>query len=159
LANLFADDLRSPYLAGLWLEGLWYTLSWYRYRKENTERPKDYIAPSWSWASINAAVNWLIQLPGIYIKKRVEIIDAAVEHIGDPFGQVSHGWIRVTGLLVENISPSNLGQASFLDVIYPDYPLEPPPVKFHCLLLGETISCTESYFLLLAISTKYPNMY
>jgi hypothetical protein len=27
LAKLFADDLRSPYLAGLWLEGLWYTLS------------------------------------------------------------------------------------------------------------------------------------
>ncbi|KAH8600172.1 heterokaryon incompatibility protein-domain-containing protein, partial [Bisporella sp. PMI_857] len=51
LARLFADDLCSPYLAGLWLEGLWYTLSWFRPDHEGGERPKDYIAPSWSWCS------------------------------------------------------------------------------------------------------------
>lgn len=29
LARLFADELCSPYLVGLWLEVLWCTLSWY----------------------------------------------------------------------------------------------------------------------------------
>lgn len=109
LAKLFADELCSPYLAGLWLEGLWYTLSWYRDRRLETERPKDYIAPSWSWASLNAGVDWLIQLPRSSIMKRVEILDAVVENIGDPFGQVSHGWIRVKGPLVENVSPLRTG--------------------------------------------------
>jgi hypothetical protein len=152
--------LHSPYLAGLWLEGLWYTLSWYRHERERTERPKDYIAPSWSWASINAGVNWLIQLPSTYIKRRVEILEAVVEHVGDPFGQVSHGWISVTGPLVEKVSPLETGQTTFLDDIYPDYPREHPPVKVDCLLLGErTSSRTEYYFLLLVISPKYPNVY
>jgi hypothetical protein len=160
LANLFADDLCSPYLAGLWLEGLWYTLSWYRHDRESIERPKEYIAPSWSWVSINAGVNWLIQLPGYSIKKRVEIRDAVVEHVGDPFGQVSHGWVRVTGPFVETVSLSKTGQTAFLDDIYPDYPRETPPLAVHCLLLGErTSSWTENYFLLLVISSKDPNVY
>jgi hypothetical protein len=92
--------------------------------------------------------------------KRVEILDAVVENVGDPFGQVSHGWIRVKGPLVENVSPLRTGQTAFLDDICPDYPQEHPPPKFDCLLLGErTSSWTEYYFLLLVISPKDPNVY
>jgi hypothetical protein len=91
LAKLFADQLCSPYLAGLWLEGLWYTLSWCRNGQEIIERPKNYIAPSWSWAAINAGVDWLILSTRTSTKKRVEILDAVVDHAGDAFGQVTHG--------------------------------------------------------------------
>ncbi|KAH8755589.1 heterokaryon incompatibility protein-domain-containing protein, partial [Hyaloscypha finlandica] len=100
LAKHFADELCSPYLAGLWLEGLWYTLSWYRTEPQSTERPKNYIAPSWFWASINAGVDWHIWLPGGSFKKRVEILDAVVDPVGDAFGQVSHGRVKLAGPLV-----------------------------------------------------------
>ena len=66
--------------------------------------------------------------------KSVEILDAVVDHVGDAFGQVTHGWIRVRGPLVENVSPTGF----FLDQVYPDYPLEAPPEKVHCLLLGDS---------------------
>ncbi|PMD50972.1 HET-domain-containing protein [Hyaloscypha bicolor E] len=159
LAKHFADELCSPYLAGLWLEGLWYTLSWYRRERQSTERPKNYIAPSWSWAAINAGVFWLM-VPSGDIVKRVEIIDAMVDLVGDPFGQVSHGWIRVTGLLVENVSPLTKFPKAVLDLILPDYPLEPPPEKVHCLLLGErTFPYIRNYYLLLVISSKDLNVY
>jgi hypothetical protein len=82
-----------------------------------------------------------------------------VEQVGDPFGQVSHGWIRVTGPLVENISSSETGRTTFLDDIYPDYPREHPPVKVDCLLLGERFSGTEYYFLLLVTNPKDPSVY
>jgi hypothetical protein len=153
LAKHFADELCSPYLAGLWLEGLWYTLSWYRGERRSTGRPKNYIAPSWSWAAINARVFWLIRSPGISIKKHVEILDAVVDYVGDAFGQVSHGWVKLTGPLVENIPPLTNGLTAFLDKIYPDYPLEDPPEKVHCLLLGERTSpFIRNYFLVLVIS-------
>jgi hypothetical protein len=158
LAKHFADELCSPYLAGLWLEGLWYTLSWYRTERESTERPKNYIAPSWSWAAINAGVGWLILLPGTFTGKRVEILDAVVDHVGDAFGQVTHGWIRVTGPFVENVSPLTNGPKEFFDAIHPDYPLEAPPKKVHGLLLAES-SAYGSYFLLLVISSKDSNVY
>ena len=93
-------------------------------------------------------------------RKRVEILDAVVENVDDPSGQVSHGWIRVTGPLVENVSPWETGETTFLDDIYPDYPREHPPVKVDCLLLVEqTPGCTVYYFLLLVTSPKDPNVY
>jgi hypothetical protein len=160
LAKLFADQLCSPYLAGLWLEGLWHTLSWCRNGQESIERPKNYIAPSWSWAAINAGVDWLILSTRTSTKKRVEILGAVVDHAGDAFGQVTHGWIRVTGPLVENVSPLTNGPTSFLGRIYPDYPLEAPPEEVHCLLLGESTSAViVYYFLLLITSSKDSNVY
>ena len=145
LAKLFADELHSTYLAGLWLEGLWYTLSWYRRKRDCAERPKDYIAPSWSWASTNAEVDWHEQRSR-FIEKRVEILDAVVEYVGDPFGQVSHGWICVRGPLVENVSLSDTGQIAFLDFMYPDYLGESPPAEVHCLLLFTSRLYTDKKF-------------
>jgi hypothetical protein len=43
------------------------------------ERPKDYIAPSWSWASVNAGVSWLLYFPiTTRIQQKVAIQDAVV---------------------------------------------------------------------------------
>jgi hypothetical protein len=159
LAKHFADVLCSPYLAGLWFEGLWYTLSWYRSGPQSTERLKNYIAPSWSWASINAGVLWRISPPAFSgTKKCVEILDSVVDPVGDAFGQVSHGWVKLTGPLVENISPLTHGPTAFLNMIDPDYLWEHPPEKVHCLLLGERPSSIW-FFLLLVISSKDSNVY
>jgi hypothetical protein len=98
-------------------------------------------------------------VPGRHIVKRLEIIDAMVDLVGDQFGQVSHGWIRVTGILVENVSPLTNVPKAFLDLIRPDYPLEAPPEKVHCLLGERTFPYIRNYFLLLVISSKDLNVY
>jgi hypothetical protein len=160
LARLFSDDLSSPYLAGLWFEGLWYTLSWFRIELDSVEKQKDYIAPSWSWCSINAGVEFLIHLPSKSATKMVEILDAVVEPIDDPFGQVSRGWIRARGQISENLSPSTARQRTKKFHIYPDYPGEAPPPNIYWLLLGRDFSSpTLYYFLLLVVNAKDPNMY
>ena len=127
------------------------------------ERPEDYIAPSWSWASVNAGVSWLIGLPITNsAQQKVAIQDAVVKHGNDPFGQVSDGWIRVTGPFIENVDPSTLGKSFHGDDVYPDYQQETPPGKVHCLLLFEESDSDDSmlrYFLLLVTSSKGPNMY
>jgi hypothetical protein len=95
-----------------------------------------------------------------FIEKRVEILDAVVEHVGDPFGQVSHGWICVKGPLVENVSLSDTGQTAFLDFTYPDYLGESPPAEVHCLLLFTSRLYTDKkFFLLLIVRLKDPTAY
>jgi hypothetical protein len=90
VARVVQQYLQTPYLAGLWLEGLRYGLSWFRLGGVfKVERLKEYIAPSWSWASVNYAVNWRIQLPSYGYIRRVNIHDAAVDHDLDPFGRVT----------------------------------------------------------------------
>ncbi|KAH9221141.1 heterokaryon incompatibility protein-domain-containing protein, partial [Leptodontidium sp. 2 PMI_412] len=66
IAAQFQPKIRSKYLAGLWEFSIATDLLW---RVENTDdletvypkrelqaRPSEYIAPTWSWASINTAV-------------------------------------------------------------------------------------------------------
>ncbi|KAN0091688.1 HET domain containing protein [Hyaloscypha variabilis] len=158
LARLFAEDLRSPYLAGLWLEGLWYTLLWYNPQHESVERTKDYIAPSWSWCSINTGTRFFVRFPGA-LKIRVTILDAAVEPISDPFGQVFRGWIQVRGRLAENLLPSIAPQTTTDYFMYPDYPREPPPSHLYWLLCAETNFKSKAYFLILIASPTAQDSY
>jgi hypothetical protein len=164
LARLFYQELKSPYLAGLWQEGLWYTLSWVCCKRDGeARRSEQYIAPSWSWASVNAPVRWLIQSPGIWkIVQLLKIEDAAVEHDQDPFGQVSYGYIRVTGHVLLNQSVAGRRSAE-LGIIDLDYPRD-SPVRVDCILMGERKTWGDSgkaevYFLLVAVSSKDPNVY
>jgi Heterokaryon incompatibility protein (HET) len=163
LARLFSEDIQSPYLAGLWLEGLWYTLSWYvDAAKDNLERPKEYIAPSWSWASVNTGVQWMLQVPRDSIKQRVKIEDAVVKYGLDPFGQISYGWIRVTGRFGHNIPLRHPYASTFADRTHLDYPQEASVETVEFLLLGEQKWDEKSfiyYFLLVVINNKDLNEY
>ncbi|PMD29441.1 HET-domain-containing protein [Hyaloscypha variabilis F] len=159
LARFFAEDLRSPYLAGLWLEGLWYTLLWYNPEHESVGRTKDYIAPSWSWCSINTGIRFLVFHPSSYLHKRIKILDAVVESIGDTFGQVFRGWIRFKGKVADNLLPLRAPQNTSEYSIYPDHPREPPPSNLYWLLLGENISNPNFYFLILIVSPTAQGSY
>jgi hypothetical protein len=61
-------------------------LLWYKGERESAERTKDYIAPSWSWCSINTGIRFLVNDPAAWYKSMIKILDAAVEPISDPFG-------------------------------------------------------------------------
>ena len=47
----------NRYLAGLWEQSLAYDLLWLKLDDEPRPRPSRYIAPSWSWASVDGQVN------------------------------------------------------------------------------------------------------
>lgn len=114
LAKVFNHHLKMPYLAGLWLEELWYGLSWYRMGNvcEGPQRVAK-IAPSWSWAAVNYKVGFDNFVFPDSPYSLVEIEDTGIEHEGDPYGQISRGWIRIRGRFVPNVSLSGPEILSF----------------------------------------------
>ncbi|KAF2266549.1 HET-domain-containing protein, partial [Lojkania enalia] len=100
LATTIRSMTRDQYLAGLWVSDLSQGLLWTPFhRAENTYRPSKslvpskYLAPSWSWASLNTDIvygrfnmtEWLIKL----LDYRIDIPTK------DPTGAVSGGYIQV----------------------------------------------------------------
>jgi len=98
IARAFHHHLRSDYIAGLWVQqDLAWGLSWRR--RGHATKFTSYRAPSFSWAALDAAVEWpprrrpsgtsSITLENIHVQ-----LDSQ-----DPFGRVTVAWIQVTGLV------------------------------------------------------------
>lgn len=95
LAEEFQGTIQSPYLAGLWESELLPGLLWKKnFPHHSPKRPKDYQAPSWSWASVDGEVD-----PG-----NAYILTGKQEYVADvvraqttaknaklPFGEVTTG--------------------------------------------------------------------
>lgn len=100
LAKVWAHHLKAPYLAGLWHYQLPWGLSWCRLGRLKP-KPKDYRAPSWSWASLNCDVEW--DFGGLiisHVDKSVTTEEACVSLIGhNRFGEVDGGRVTVFGLV------------------------------------------------------------
>ncbi|EWZ81973.1 hypothetical protein FOWG_14387 [Fusarium oxysporum f. sp. lycopersici MN25] len=85
----------DQYLAGLWRSGLASQLIWRRSEKRwaDYELPRDYRAPSWSWASVNGPIEFLASEFYIDRKSRytAAIIDSKVDLLvaRHPLGQVT----------------------------------------------------------------------
>lgn len=94
---------REEYLAGIWKGQLWHGLLWMVNSSKKSDRPVEYQAPSWSWASQNKEVTFTIGLKIQYSSPYVSLIS---HHITYPdqsvFGQVSGGHLRLrcTNLLL-----------------------------------------------------------
>jgi hypothetical protein len=99
------------YKAGLWLEDLHFGLVWST-PGLGTTRTATYLAPSWSWASVNFNKIKGDYMDGIYRHKLVgfgtvslrdqtplaKIVEIAVENIdGEPFSRVSSGSLIIRG--------------------------------------------------------------
>lgn len=96
--------LKSEYVAGLWQCHLPYSLLWAA--QPGGYRSTDYLAPSWSWASVDGPISF-----AHYMEENFKILDrrwecATLLNISidlatsaDPFGQVKNGWIQVRGKL------------------------------------------------------------
>ncbi|KAK5070266.1 hypothetical protein LTR64_002105 [Lithohypha guttulata] len=111
--------IKDAYLAGLWRGGLPEQLLWFVelrkfsvLRGRRHDRPSEWRAPSWSWASMEAPSNYLSSL---IEEQRLEIIEATTEPLNaDPFGQVKSGRLKARARILHNIrfipsSQSNSG--------------------------------------------------
>jgi hypothetical protein len=94
----------GEYLAGLWSKDLELSLCWhadYRPRRRlSTLLPQyQYIAPSWSWASVSGPVNWPEDNE---FDSVINIISASCTASGgDPMGAVSYGEVVLRGKVIE----------------------------------------------------------
>ncbi|KAK0720237.1 heterokaryon incompatibility protein-domain-containing protein [Lasiosphaeris hirsuta] len=127
----------TMYLAGLWRDNLVKDLAWFigpalleRTAKEKVfeivgtgarrkPKPKQYLAPSWSWASILDPVRYLTHSDDVL--PLFNLLDAYVKYAtNDPFGSVEDGCsIYVRGRLLETLwetrpGTDNTGNVSIL---------------------------------------------
>ena len=107
VAKQIQSMTKDEYLAGLWRRHLEYNLLWFADQSDtNRARAKDYVAPSWSWASMTSREEPYkcgIQ-PFIYIRPdnptMIQVLDFRVETVTqDMMGQVSSGFIKLRGWL------------------------------------------------------------
>jgi hypothetical protein len=102
LARTLQKHSEDEYLAGLWKNTIQMDLQWRLSRpplqsKQPISRPKQYRAPSWTWASVDGDVEW----PLTTSRAEVTLVDYKIEPSGlDKFGQISNGWIELDAMMV-----------------------------------------------------------
>ena len=89
MLNLPEDN----YLAGLWRKDLLHELLWERYGNAGQPHSSDlYIAPTWSWASLNGAFWKTDNESDIKASHwHIKILDCKISPVDDPFGSVRSG--------------------------------------------------------------------
>ena len=84
----------GQYLAGLWAKYLPDALVWW-VKDGDGVRPKDYLAPSFSWASVIGAITYGL---GETTEPLLEILEASCNEKGaNQFGEVVSGFIKLAG--------------------------------------------------------------
>jgi hypothetical protein len=103
---MFPDD----YLAGHWRKSLVTSLAWVSMKKPGSVvreagyhwEPENYVAPSWSWASVSNFRRISFQFIRREFRRDVELIAATTQlATADPTGMVSAGSIRLRGTMTE----------------------------------------------------------
>ncbi|KAF3002720.1 hypothetical protein E8E14_002220 [Neopestalotiopsis sp. 37M] len=98
IARHFAKARQTRYLAGLWEDTLFTDMAWFTVGGGNS-RPQQYIAPTWSWASVKGACYDSNLRIGPYtpsVAPYPSILDVQIKPYGeDQFGEVKHGWLKV----------------------------------------------------------------
>ncbi|CAI6342027.1 unnamed protein product [Periconia digitata] len=119
LARIMSDSLNDVYLAGVWQSDIHRGLCWTGVNESASRslqshleyiRRRDYVAPSWSWASGARSLMCTRQ----QATPESTILDVSVDvDSHNPFGQVSGGYLRVRGNLApipEILLPRKLGE-------------------------------------------------
>lgn len=104
----------SDYLAGLWKPNIAQGLLWRVAIYDPRRRAVAGRGPSWSWSSREGTVYTFSEEVHLWETEQchITILDTAMFHDGDPFGQVTGGRLLVRGLLFGDIAtfskrPSN----------------------------------------------------
>jgi len=99
LAGRWAASFTGPYLAGLWKNNLLRGLLW-KSVSQDTKTPLKYVSPSWTWTSIQRAIDWVSE--GNETIYHVTILDADCTVKGqNAFGEVTTGFLKLKGPIVE----------------------------------------------------------
>jgi hypothetical protein len=105
VASRFHNELGDTYLAGCWRNSLIRDLAWVvQQHIVPSRKPKEYRAPSWSWASIDGCIFYADVMtdlggPGWRFEpdENINIIECSVILVESPFGRVSDGKLVIRG--------------------------------------------------------------
>lgn len=99
IAHEMSQHFAGRYLAGLWEDTLFDDLQWIT-KGHLGNRPAEYRAPSWSWASMNTAVVDI--LVGEYFSDcTLGRCEDTLSVPDDPYGAVSGGFLELKGVSYE----------------------------------------------------------
>lgn len=98
IASRVHDITKDDYLAGHWRRELERSLFWRVETESGSGHPgrvKEYRAPSWSWASVNASTKFqFAEIDMGDVPTTIQIVEASVDVDGEnPFGCITHGTI------------------------------------------------------------------
>ena len=101
----------GQYCAGMWEKELPWALLWHRHTDLHRDEPNPwpssrYPSPTWSWASVDGALEWAIMSPTAQCLIDIVSVDINLALSSDPFGAVKGGRLRIKAHLVP--CPSNL---------------------------------------------------
>ena len=99
MAQTVQPVVGGSYLAGLWEKDLLNGLCWSARPQDLSKRP-GFRAPTWSWASIDSAVEWATKLP-LDQASTPNTADRSLSAYckpatNDSFGAVKYGWLEAT---------------------------------------------------------------
>jgi hypothetical protein len=97
IAKTFGDTLPGSYLAGSWERDFPVTLLW-QVVSFPLPRPHKYRAPSWSWASVDGSIRFLLEA-NLDPELRLLSCTATPVHSLAPYGAVKAGSIKLLGTL------------------------------------------------------------
>lgn len=103
-AHLY-ERLHCPYLAGHWYDDLPHSLVWSlvdRTLSQLEHVPREYVAPSWSWASVTQGIRnpWGTGTNGM-LSSVAKLLEVHCHVPGkNPYGRVSSGFIDLRGMVV-----------------------------------------------------------
>ncbi|RAQ78399.1 hypothetical protein COH21_013079 [Aspergillus flavus] len=109
----------GDYLAGLWSNNLIEQLAWTTCDKTNYFRYQQYVAPSFSWASIHGGSVTFSRVAFQRIKQKACLLDAGTVPVGqDPMGPVREGFIHLRLRICEAKVISTHCNPTEIDIIY-----------------------------------------
>ena len=111
LASAFFCKTLGPYCAGLWEVSLPVALCWYTRQVEADEathcRPSVYVAPTWSWGSIQGALcfdaldnidTYLDENGFRPVARCISVVCEPMDH-RNPFGQIKSGRLKIRAMV------------------------------------------------------------
>ncbi|KAJ4289866.1 hypothetical protein N0V90_011199 [Kalmusia sp. IMI 367209] len=100
IAHKVADCGGERYIAGLWQEDLLKGLLWAAFRFD--EKRREYVAPSWSWASTSQHVQYIRTAGSDEVVDACKVLDVqTIVTGGDEMGAVSGGFVSISGQVKE----------------------------------------------------------
>ncbi|RSL44660.1 hypothetical protein CEP53_011129 [Fusarium sp. AF-6] len=114
IVKRMAEIVQDDYVAGMWRRYLEGELLWMVQGNHHTTRPKEYRAPTWSWASIDGPV-----IPG---QPRIQdsLITVQDYHLDywtdDKTAAIRGGWLRLRGVLRRATLKRKAGEGYYWDM-------------------------------------------
>jgi hypothetical protein len=134
IAKMIQSRTGDQYLSGLWRNDILRQLCWSStsitvLEHIDPQKPKDYRAPSWSWASLDGNITFSSGTPPF----KAAFVDCTVQPLftNDPFGQVRKGTLVLEGRLKQFEVRWQIGkeseipalfepEGSYVGIIWPD---------------------------------------